>query len=157
MIQTVLPPSAWHFPILHQRWKSCEVPVFTYLPFLLIPPQSKPLPVKCPIQMWEQNMGNFFLVKTEGGREVGEKDQLSFPWRLLPTFLRRSRSSNRECLEFLPLAQSFISIYPFRLPPTSKEDVFFHFAKVHPSTWTIDPSSSHLFQTLARSIIHQVL
>lgn len=60
------------------------------------------------------------------------------------------------CLDFPPSASEtlcIIIIHPFILPPVSKEDVFFYFAKVHPSTWAIDPIPSHLFQTIARSII----
>lgn len=61
-------------------------------------------------------------------------------------------------LTFFPLPQTLciIIIHPFILPHVSKEDVFFYFAKVHPSTWTIDLIPSHLFQTIARSIISKL-
>lgn len=99
--------------------------------------------------MGDYHLGCFFQVGTRGGgwageerKEVGERDHQHPSGRLLLTSLGRSRSCNVYCLGFLPSVSEtlcIISIHPFILPRVSKEDVFFYLAKVHPSTWTIDP------------------
>ena len=104
--------------------------------------------------MRDYDLGCFFQMKTEEG--VGQKRNKRKWVRKKTRFtgvgcylLSWEDQGHLICtaLTCLPLPRRLciIIIHPFSLPRVSKEDVFCYFAKVDPSTWTIDPILSYLF------------
>lgn len=152
-----LPPLSFHISTFFLNSQSLPSggSVWMYFPFLYLFTVAYQVPLYKQMPNLDERLWRLFLpgenkrrgLGRKGIKGSGEKEDPFYWGRLLPTFLGDQGHLTCTALTFLPLPWRLriITIHPSSLPRVPKEDIFCFFAKVHPSTWTIDPILSHLF------------